>query len=143
MIRLEKMLEVPSRYQEISVSAERIVGLKVTFPQDHEEFHLDLLDKEGKLVKEFGRDYQLRRPSHLYRCLNPFEDGTSRVDPLEILGHYVTLPFQAAYNLVTLPAQKRFVGGLRQSLDHLWEPTSIAATADRLFILDQQSSTLL
>ncbi|MBI2102507.1 hypothetical protein HYT55_01610 [Candidatus Woesearchaeota archaeon] len=142
MLRLEKMLEVPSRYYEISVSAERIVGLKVTFPQDHEEFYLDLLDKDGKLVKEFGRDYQLQRPSHLYRGLNPFEDGTGRVDPLKILGHYVTLPFQATYNFVTLPAQKRFVGGLRQSLDHLWEPTSIAATADRLFILDQQSSVL-
>ncbi len=143
MIRLEKILEVPHRYQEISVSDERIVGLKINHPQDHEEFHLDLLDKDGKLVKEFGRDYQLQRPSHLFKCLNPFEDGTGTVDPLKLLGHYVTLPFQAGYNHATLPAQKRFVAGLRQSLDHLWEPASITATDDHLFVLDQQSYSLL
>lgn len=143
MIKLEKMLDVPSRYHEIAVSNDNIFGFKVTFPQDNCEFYLDLLDKDGKLVREFGRNYQLQRPSHLYKILNHFEDGTGTVDPLKILGHYVTFPFQAVYNFATLSGQKKFVRGLRQSLDHLWQPTSITASDSHLFVLDQQDCAIL
>ncbi|MBI4739319.1 hypothetical protein HY772_07275 [Candidatus Woesearchaeota archaeon] len=135
VVKLEELIEVPGRYDEVCVNKDHIVGSRITFGK--EDHYLDLLAHDGKLVKQFGKDHARRfLPSKiLYRDFNPF-GGPGDFTLFTLVGAYISYVPQVIYNAATSALQNNEPRHLAKAKDHIKYPMSIACTDDRIFVLD-------
>lgn len=73
-VKLEEIIAVPSEYHEVCVDQKGIVGACRKPSKNPLKYHLESLTPDGRLLRQFGENYNNRfLPSKvLYHDLNPF-----------------------------------------------------------------------
>lgn len=135
-IELEEIISVPGRYNQISVTDDKIVGLRLSFGE--QEQYIDYLTDQGKLVKQMGKDWRktFMQEKVLNKDLNPLKDPSGNLPLFQMIGNIISFVPQVIYNAATCIPENIEVEKFKKDSQYLLSPRSIACSKDKTFVLD-------